>query len=102
MYITPGRERVQIEVSSRVDELATDPISHHLHIATLELTEIKLLRLSFSTKPLLSGGRNMTRMRSKQTFKYGPTDVARCLIYHCQGDTKMAAISQTVFSSAIL
>ena len=44
-----GNIRLSMErlASSNVENLATDPISPHLHLATLELTEIKLLRLSF-------------------------------------------------------
>ena len=57
-----------LDVSNKLDELASDPLSPHLHLATLGLTEIKLLRLSFSDKPLLSGGRNMTRLGIKRFY----------------------------------
>ena len=61
-------ETVMLDVSNKLDELASDPLSPHLHLATLGLTEIKLLRLSFSDKSLLSGGRNMTRLGIKRFY----------------------------------
>ena len=59
----------QLKVSSNVHELSTVPISPQLHLATLGLTEIKLLKLFFSAKPLLGECRNMASISIWGTSK---------------------------------
>ena len=55
-YVLIHEANIKLDMSNRVDEPATDPISHYFDISTLGLTQIKLLRISFCAKHLWKSG----------------------------------------------